>query len=229
MPTPTAIVPTYRAVAIQFLPMQHGDGRRFLTNPAVCGSSEPGVVFGNVMCLSGRYYVTGPAFPADAEPAMRCVALGGSAAVQRFNRQQQQPQQIYVRTTHSAALTVLWELLTAHFGIVDAAEQVQEHELREATQRHRAHEEVRAGQESLNQWSRSIDQAHEANGNNAAISNPDDWIPDYPPQGEDQADELADNQDSEEYPESPEDEQHDYLDDNEQDVEAEAFGDLYNG
>ena len=223
MPTPTAIVPTYRAVAIQFLPMQHGDGRRFLTNPAVCGSSEPGVVFGNVMCLSGRYYVTGPAFPADDEPAMRRVALGGSAVVQRFNRQQQQPQQIYVRTTHSAALTVLWELLTAHFGIVDAAEQVQEHELR-----HRAHEEVRARQESLKQWSNTIDQAHETNGNNPAINNPDDWIPDYPLQPEELDEELTDNQDSEEQPEYPEDEQHNYLDDTEQDAEAEVLGDLYN-
>lgn len=225
MSASTILVPTYRAVATQFLPMRHGEGRRFLTNPAICGSSEPGTLLGNVMCLGGQYYVTGPAFPADGEPAMRHAVLAGRAAVQRYNCRQREPRQIYTLDTHSAALATLWELLAAHYAIGDAVEQVQEHELRGATQRHQAYEQALAEQEHLNQWSSASDQAHESNGNNPAINRADDWIPDYPPQpGED----LADNQDNEEYPEYPEDEQRDYLDDNEQDAEAEALGDLYN-
>ena len=39
--------------------------------------------------------------------------------------------------------------------------------------------------EQLAQWSNAVDHAHEANGNNSAISDPGDWIPDYPPQEED--------------------------------------------
>ncbi len=160
---------------------------------------------------------------------MRRAVLGGRASVERFNRHQEKPRRIYTSPTHSEALTMLWELIAAHFEIIDAIEQVQEHELREATQRHRADEEARAEQESLNQWSSASDQAHEANGNNPAINNPNDWIPEYPPQPEDPAAELADNQDSEEHPEYPEEEQHGDLNDNEQDAEAEALGDLYNG
>lgn len=56
--------------------------------------------------------------------------------------------------------------------------------------------------DQLSQWSDALDQAHEANGNNPAIHDPGDWIPDYPPETE-----LHENQDREEYPEDPQDEQ----------------------
>lgn len=53
----------------------------------------------------------------------------------------------------------------------------------------------------------ALSRAEEANGNNPGINRPDDWIPEYPPQ---EGDELTDdNQDSEEYPEHPQDEQRD--------------------
>ncbi|GAA3980036.1 hypothetical protein [Hymenobacter antarcticus] len=70
----------------------------------------------------------------------------------------------------------------------------------------------------LGRWSDQLDAAHEANGNNPAINRPDDWIPEY----------ADDNQDHEEYPEHPGDEQHDYPEDDYQDAEAEALGDLHN-
>lgn len=48
--------------------------------------------------------------------------------------------------------------------------------------------------EQLAQWSEAVDQAHEANGNNPAINDPGDWIPDYPPQAEDEADDPEHSQ-----------------------------------
>lgn len=57
----------------------------------------------------------------------------------------------------------------------------------------------------LDAWSDALDKAAEANGNNPLINDPNDWIPDYPPQEEED-----DNQDYEEYPEHPQDEQRDF-------------------
>lgn len=73
-------------------------------------------------------------------------------------------------------------------------------------------------EDELGRLSDQLDAAHEANGNNPAINGPDDWVPDYPDE----------NQDREEYPEHPSDEQRDYPEDDYQDAEAEALGDLFN-
>ncbi|MDF7815488.1 MULTISPECIES: hypothetical protein [Hymenobacter] len=56
----------------------------------------------------------------------------------------------------------------------------------------------------LAEWAAAIDQAHEANDNKPAINDPGDWIPDYPETAN-----PDDNQDSEDYPEHPQDEQRD--------------------
>ena len=80
-------------------------------------------------------------------------------------------------------------------------------------------------EDELGRLSDQLDAAHEANGNNPAINGPDDWVPEYADQD---AEEPDDNQDREEYPEHPSDEQRDYPEDDYQDAEAEALGDLYN-
>lgn len=73
-------------------------------------------------------------------------------------------------------------------------------------------------QDELCRLSDQLDAAHEANGNDPCVNRADEWIPDYP----------DDNKNREEYPEYPEDEQCDYPEDNYQDAEAEALGELYN-
>jgi len=127
--------------------MRHGDGRRFLTNPALLGRPEAPVVFANVMQLYGRYYITGPTFPADGERVMRRAVVAGTAAIEAHNNRQPGGQKIYTASSPAEALTLIWGLLTAHYGIQDAAAQVQQYELRQATDRRQEEEDTQAALE----------------------------------------------------------------------------------
>lgn len=122
-PATARIVPNYRAIVRNFeKPMQHGDGRRFLTNPAIYGRSEPGEVFGNVVCANGNYYVAGPGFT-GREYDLQTAAIAGN--VTHFNRRHDAPaQQVYPRASPEEAHAQLWALVVEHYGITDAAEQI---------------------------------------------------------------------------------------------------------
>ena len=121
--SPARIVPSYSAIARIFeKPMKHGDGRRFLTNPAIYGQPEPGQLFGNVVCANGCYYVAGPGF-AGREHDLQTAAITGNVA--HFNRRHAAPaQQVYLCASPATAQVQLWALVVEHYGITDAAEQV---------------------------------------------------------------------------------------------------------
>jgi hypothetical protein len=142
------IIPTYSAVALRFVePMRHGDGRRFRTNPTLLGRTEAPVVFANVMQLYGYYYITGPTFPATGEGVMCEAVLAGKAAIEAHNNRQAGGQKIYTASSPAEALTLIWGLFIAHYGIKDAAAQVQQYELRQATDRSQEEEDTQAALE----------------------------------------------------------------------------------
>lgn len=117
------IVPSYRGLLRNFeKPMQHGDGRRFLTNPAIYGRPEPGECIGNVLFFSGSYYVAGPGFT-GREIDLQTAAVAGNVAY--LNRHHDAPaQQVYQCESQDEAQAKLWALVVEHYGITDAAEQV---------------------------------------------------------------------------------------------------------
>jgi hypothetical protein len=142
------IIPTYSAIALRFVePLRHGSGLRLLTNPALLGRPEAPVVFANMIQLAGIYYISGPAFPADGEQLMRATVVAGPAAVQAHNNRQPGGQRIYTASSAADALTLVWGLVVAHYGIKDASDQVQRYELRQATDRHQDEEDKRAALE----------------------------------------------------------------------------------
>ena len=122
-PDPARIVPNYRAIARNFeKPMQHGDGRRFLINPAIYNRPELGELFGNVVFADGYYYVAGPGFT-GREIDLQTVAVAGNVAY--FNRRHAAPvQQLHKCQSQDAAQAQLWALVAEHYGIADAAGQV---------------------------------------------------------------------------------------------------------
>lgn len=158
MKSPAPFVPNYEAVALRFAqPMPHGYGLCLRTNPAVVGSPEAPVVFANVIQSSGSYYVSGPAFPADGQALMRQVVAGGKAAVEAHNNQQRGGQKIYTVGSEAEALTLIWGLLTAHYGIKDAAAQVEHYQRQQATERHQQQEASRAALELAERSTKLVD------------------------------------------------------------------------
>lgn len=159
---PARIVPSYGGIVLQLQkPMQHGDARRFLTNPAVYGLSAPAELFGHMLCLNGRYFVAGPGCH-HREEELHIATIAGS--VERINRYTKTRAAQLHRCRHPAeALALLWALVVEHYGIpeAEAAEQVAQQQRRDAA-------EV------------GLTQAHLANGNDPAINRADDWIPEYP-------------------------------------------------
>lgn len=136
--------PTYRAIAAQFTPMTERDGKRLLSNPALQGSSEPQALLANILVLGGQYYFTGPGLAMDQ---LQPTVVAGAAAVARFNQGRPESRRIHCTGTHEAALTGVWQLVSTHYGIANAAEQVVDEQLRRATENHREVEEGLARQE----------------------------------------------------------------------------------
>ena len=121
--TPTTIVPNYQSLALQFeKPMQHGDGRNFLTNPAIYDLPEKPVVFGRVLCLNGRFFVAGPA-STHSDRQLQDAAFRGS--VERANRYavRQAAAQLYICQSQAEALAKLWALVVERYQITDAPAQ----------------------------------------------------------------------------------------------------------
>lgn len=135
--------PTYRAIAAQFQPLQHGHGCQLLSNPVLVGSAEPVAVLANVVAYHSLYWLTGPAFPTDEATQSQFLrtVMGGPAAADRFNEGRPESQQIHRRPTHAAALADVWALVSTHYGLTDAAEQVQHELLRRETRIHQEREE----------------------------------------------------------------------------------------
>lgn len=135
--------PTYRAIAAQFLPLQHGHGNLLRSNPALVGSAEPVVVLANVLAYHNLYWVVGPAFAHDeaGRHLFQRTVLAGTRAVADYNEGQPIERRIFCRPTHAAALDTTWDLVSAHYAIPDALAQVQHENLRRSTDAHRAQEE----------------------------------------------------------------------------------------
>lgn len=155
------IVPTYASLTLQLQkPMQHGDGRRLLTNPTLLGLSIPAELVGRVVCLNRLFFVAGPGCYLTDEQVKE-AALRGS--VERANRYAKFPaRQFHLCQSQAKTLATLWGLVVEHYSITDRAEQLTRQQQRDAAE---------AG----------FEQAHLANGNDPRINAPADWIPDYLP------------------------------------------------
>lgn len=142
----SAYSPTYRSIAAHLTPLADRAGKRLLSNPALLpGSAEPQAGLANVLAFGGQYYFTGPAVQINpvTQAEFQQAVVGGAAAVARFNQGQVEARRIHYANTHAAALAGVWQLVSAHFGIADAAQQVMDEQLRMATAEHRSHEERR--------------------------------------------------------------------------------------
>jgi hypothetical protein len=135
--------PTYRAIAAQFLPLQHGHATLLQSNPALVGSCEPVAVLANVLNYGNLYWLTRPGVPCDqaSKDEFTRAVVFGSAEVARYNQARPVQQHIYCRPTHAAALALVWQLASTHYGVADAQEQVEHEGLRRQTESHRAKEE----------------------------------------------------------------------------------------
>ena len=157
------LAPSYGGLACQLqTPMQHGDGRRLLTNPALLGLADPPQLIGRVVCLHELFFVAGPGCCLSDEQ-LRQAAL--RRCVEQADRHLSAPaRRLYRCRSQADALATLWELVAAHYGIptAEAAAQVVRQQQRDAAE---------AG------W----DTACPANGAEPHGYDLADWIPDYPP------------------------------------------------
>ena len=120
--SPSSLIPNYESLSLQFeKPMENGDGRQFLTNPAIYSLPEKPVMFGRVVCLNDRFFVAGPGCRQSAEDLKNAAVTG---SVERANRFAKTPAaQLHLCHSQAEALAKLWQLVVEHYQITDAPAQ----------------------------------------------------------------------------------------------------------